>query len=55
MIATCNKCKKFKVPWDEIGAALMAAHLKECKAGDAAAPASDGCRSCHRPWTECVC
>lgn len=30
-IATCNICKKFKVPWDEIGKALMSEHLKKCK------------------------
>lgn len=31
MIAKCNICGKFKVPWDEIGKALMTEHLKECK------------------------
>jgi hypothetical protein len=30
-IATCNKCKKFSVPWDEIGKALMLEHLRECR------------------------
>ena len=32
MIATCNVCGKFKVPWDYIGKALMQEHLKTCKA-----------------------
>jgi len=27
-IATCNTCKEFSVPWDEIGKALMEQHLK---------------------------
>jgi hypothetical protein len=31
MIATCNLCGKFSVPWDEIGKALMEQHLKSCK------------------------
>lgn len=31
VIATCQKCKKFSVPWDEIGKAIMTQHLKECK------------------------
>lgn len=31
LIATCNFCKKFKVPWDEIGKAVMQEHLKEHK------------------------
>lgn len=30
MIIVCRKCDKFKVPWDEIGVALMKEHLKEC-------------------------
>ena len=34
MIARCNLCadddgQAFRVPWDEIGAALMQAHMKE--------------------------
>jgi hypothetical protein len=29
MNATCNLCKEFTVPWDEIGKELMDAHLKE--------------------------
>lgn len=31
MIATCNLCKEFKVPWDEIGKAIMIQHQKDCK------------------------
>jgi hypothetical protein len=30
-------------------AAELAARLNETS------PASDGCRTCHRPWTECEC
>lgn len=28
-IATCNVCKAFSVPWDEIGVELMKAHFHE--------------------------
>lgn len=28
MIARCNICKDFSVPWDEIGKAIMAEHLR---------------------------
>jgi hypothetical protein len=28
-LATCNICKDFTVPWDEVGKALMTEHLKE--------------------------
>jgi hypothetical protein len=31
VIAICNRCKKFKVPWDAIGKALMVEHQKSCK------------------------
>ncbi len=29
MIATCNVCREFSVPWDSIGVALMEQHLKD--------------------------
>lgn len=31
VVLKCNKCLKFKTPYDEVGKALMKQHLKECK------------------------
>lgn len=31
LILKCNKCGKFKTPYDEKGVHLMREHLKECE------------------------